>query len=145
MFFKKFASKNQLPGLSISGTLVENGLKSDMDSGCILLNINLIPIGEILTKTFPVWVFYVIEKVCVLKSQQSGCSHQVCDEKKEYCFHWNYVRYKNYVDSTFMNLQHICAMAPLSKAFLHTWLIKVYLFYQWSESLLSTPFACKIS
>ena len=27
MFFKHFASKNQLPGLSISGTLVENGLR----------------------------------------------------------------------------------------------------------------------
>ena len=26
MFFKHFASKNQLPGLSVSGTLVENGL-----------------------------------------------------------------------------------------------------------------------
>ena len=26
MFFEHFASKNQLPGLSISGTLVENGL-----------------------------------------------------------------------------------------------------------------------
>ena len=25
VFFKYFASKNQLPGLSISGTLVENG------------------------------------------------------------------------------------------------------------------------
>ena len=27
MLFKHFASKNQLPGLSVSGTLVENGLK----------------------------------------------------------------------------------------------------------------------
>ena len=27
MLFKHFASKNQLPGLSISGTSVENGLK----------------------------------------------------------------------------------------------------------------------
>ena len=26
VFFKYFASKNQVPGLSISGTLVENGL-----------------------------------------------------------------------------------------------------------------------
>ena len=26
MFFKHFASKNQLPGLSVSGTLVENEL-----------------------------------------------------------------------------------------------------------------------
>ena len=26
MFFKYFASKNQLPGLSVIGTLVENGL-----------------------------------------------------------------------------------------------------------------------
>ena len=26
VFFKHFASKNQLPGLSIIGTLVENGL-----------------------------------------------------------------------------------------------------------------------
>ena len=28
LFFKHFASKNQLPGLSVSGTFVENGLKS---------------------------------------------------------------------------------------------------------------------
>ena len=28
-FFKDFASKNQLPGLSIIGTLVENGLKQN--------------------------------------------------------------------------------------------------------------------
>ena len=27
VFFKLFASKNQLTGLSVSGTLVENGLK----------------------------------------------------------------------------------------------------------------------
>ena len=27
MFFKHFASKNQLPGFSTSGTLVENGLR----------------------------------------------------------------------------------------------------------------------
>ena len=27
LFFKHFASKSQLPGLSISGKLVENGLK----------------------------------------------------------------------------------------------------------------------
>ena len=27
VFFKHFAGKNQLPGLSVSGTLVENGLK----------------------------------------------------------------------------------------------------------------------
>ena len=26
VFFKHFASKNQLPGLSVNGTLVENGL-----------------------------------------------------------------------------------------------------------------------
>ena len=31
MFFKHFASKNQLPGLSISGTLVENGLNNLKD------------------------------------------------------------------------------------------------------------------
>ena len=29
MFFKHFASKSQLPGLSISGTLVENGAAED--------------------------------------------------------------------------------------------------------------------
>ena len=27
MFFKRFASKNQLPGLFVRGTLVENGFK----------------------------------------------------------------------------------------------------------------------
>ena len=29
MFFKHFASKNQLPGLSVNGTLVENGLRPE--------------------------------------------------------------------------------------------------------------------
>ena len=29
-------------------------LKSDMDQGCILLNINPIPVGQIPTKAFPV-------------------------------------------------------------------------------------------
>ena len=29
LFFKQFASKNQLPGSSISGTLVENGLSTN--------------------------------------------------------------------------------------------------------------------
>ena len=28
MFLKHFASKNQLPGLSLNGTLVENGLRT---------------------------------------------------------------------------------------------------------------------
>ena len=28
LFFKHFASKSQLPGLSVSGTLLENGLMS---------------------------------------------------------------------------------------------------------------------
>ena len=42
--------------------------KSDMEPGCILLNIKLIPIRETPIKTFPVWVFYGIEKVCSLKS-----------------------------------------------------------------------------
>ena len=36
--------------------------KSVMEPGCILLNINTIPIREIPTKAFTVWVFYVIEK-----------------------------------------------------------------------------------
>ena len=39
-------------------------LKSDMDPECILLNINTIPID----KAFPVWVLYITEKVCILKS-----------------------------------------------------------------------------
>ena len=43
-------------------------LMSDMDSGSFFLNINPIPIREILTKAFPVSVFHVIEKVCVLTS-----------------------------------------------------------------------------
>ena len=38
-----------------------------MDTGCILLNINPIAIGEIPDEAFPVKVFYVIEKVLVLK------------------------------------------------------------------------------
>ena len=29
VFFKNFASKNQLPGLSVNGTLIKNGLKND--------------------------------------------------------------------------------------------------------------------
>ena len=32
MFFKRFFSKNQLPGLSISGTLAENGLRLKLES-----------------------------------------------------------------------------------------------------------------
>ena len=32
MFLKHFASKNQLPGLSVSGTLVENGLNGMIDN-----------------------------------------------------------------------------------------------------------------
>ena len=42
-------------------------LKSGLDQGCILLNINPIPVREILTKTYPVWLFYVLENVFVLK------------------------------------------------------------------------------
>ena len=42
-------------------------LKWDMDPLCILLNIKLIPIGEISTKALLAWVFYVNEKVYVLK------------------------------------------------------------------------------
>ena len=42
--------------------------KSDVKPGCILLNINRIPIRETPTKAFPVWVFYATEKVCVLKA-----------------------------------------------------------------------------
>ena len=38
-----------------------------MDPLCILLNIKLIPIGEISTKALLAWVFYVNEKVYVLK------------------------------------------------------------------------------
>ena len=33
MFFKHFASKNQLPGLSVSETLVENGLILEVKFG----------------------------------------------------------------------------------------------------------------
>ena len=38
-------------------------LKLHVASGYILQNINLIPIGEISTKAFPVWVFYVNKRV----------------------------------------------------------------------------------
>ena len=38
-----------------------------MDPGCILFNINPIPIEEIPTKAFPGWVFYEIKKVYLLK------------------------------------------------------------------------------
>ena len=37
MFFKHFASKNQLPGLSISETLVENGLSKLMSPPFIFI------------------------------------------------------------------------------------------------------------
>ena len=43
-------------------------LKSNIDQGCILLNIKPIAIGEIQTKVSPVRVFYATEKVFVLKS-----------------------------------------------------------------------------
>ena len=42
--------------------------KPDMEPGCILLKIKPIPIREIPTKALPVWVFYIIEKVCVCQS-----------------------------------------------------------------------------
>ena len=35
MFFKHFASKNQLPGLSVRGILVENGLKEPLGKGIV--------------------------------------------------------------------------------------------------------------
>ena len=31
VFFKRFASKNQLPGFYVSGTLVENGLNAEIE------------------------------------------------------------------------------------------------------------------
>ena len=40
VFFKQFASKNQLPGSSISGTLVENGLstnRNDISGSTVIL------------------------------------------------------------------------------------------------------------
>ena len=37
MFFKNFASKNQLTGLSVNGTLVENWLKGEIWFGIIKL------------------------------------------------------------------------------------------------------------
>ena len=43
-------------------------LKSNIDQGCILLNIKPVAIGEIQTNVSPVRVFYVSEKVFVLKS-----------------------------------------------------------------------------
>ena len=43
--------------------------KSDMEPRYILLNINPIPIREIPNKVFLVYVFYVIEKVFVLKAR----------------------------------------------------------------------------
>ena len=42
--------------------------KSNVDSGCILLKINPLPVTEIPIRAFPVWVVYVIDKVWVLKS-----------------------------------------------------------------------------
>ena len=51
-------------------------LKSNMDQGCILLNIDHIPIREIPVKAFPAKVFYVSETVCtkivVARLQPSG-------------------------------------------------------------------------
>ena len=43
MFFKHFASKNQLPGLSVNGTLVENGLMMSCryDQWKIIFNIDV--------------------------------------------------------------------------------------------------------
>ena len=36
LFFKHFASKSQLPGLSVSGTLAENGLTSMLPQAKII-------------------------------------------------------------------------------------------------------------
>ena len=81
--------------------------KLDMEPRYILLNINPIPIREVSTKAFPVWVFYVIEKVCVLKSYTS-VGHHIWDESMETLLplKLHNTCHKNYVDSTFMYWSH---------------------------------------
>ena len=54
VFFKHFASKNQLPGLSVNGTLVENGLinkQSDLVSKCRHLHATRIILDETIRNT----------------------------------------------------------------------------------------------
>ena len=50
MFFKHFASKNQPPGLSINGTLVENGLKKNWN---IFLEKNMVDVSLHEKLSFP--------------------------------------------------------------------------------------------
>ena len=38
-------------------------LKSDMGLRCVLLDINPIPIREIPTRAFPIWLCYVVDKI----------------------------------------------------------------------------------
>ena len=60
MFLKHFANKHQLPGLSLSGTLVENGLISQEQNMIFGRNkkpsfISYQPSYSV-SKNFPVWV-----------------------------------------------------------------------------------------
>ena len=91
------------------------------------------PVGEIPTKAFPVWVFYVIEKVCVLKArlQSSGLTLN----------HGNIASIKGTHATKILwtVLSWICNMyVPMHHYGKHfytqSWLIKIHLFYQWPES-----------
>ena len=101
--------------------------KSNMDSGCISLKINPLPITEIQTRAFPVWIVYVIDKVWVLKSLQSWGFR---------LNHGNIAPTKT-TDTTkilWVVLSWICNMyMPWphygKRFYTQSWLIKVYLIY----------------
>ena len=64
-------------------------LKSDMIPGCILLNFNITPIWEILTKPFPVEAFYVM--VAVIRFGIKA---------RKYCFLHYALYIINYINTT---------------------------------------------
>ena len=71
MFFKHFASKNQLPGLSVNGTLVENGLGNLLKFGlrqpASLLKMS-ISYAESKHSVERFWVIYLNSEVLLVSS-----------------------------------------------------------------------------
>ena len=75
--------------------------KSDIESGCILLNITHSNQRNTNQNLPSMNVLCNWESLCT-KSQVEVVRSEIKPWK--YCFHWNYTCHKNYVDSAFMNL-----------------------------------------
>ena len=108
-------------------------LKSDL--GCVLLNINPFPIGEIPTKVFPVWVFYVTESLCTkivvarLESAGLRLKHgNIASIKTTHVTKilWIVLSWIYNMDVLWHHYgRHLCTQS---------WFIKVYVPFQWPES-----------